>query len=488
MESFIQFLDPHLSLSLFRILHPKQSESLYSAQDHQTRIQLLCNTALFSKMRESNIPKDLFQGIEEKEEKRFNSLRSKYLKVLKAIETKKLSSIKKGFVSGNKHTKDLHFSQENFTLLFRIARGSYNRGQYEDSLRILELLLVVFEDDLTDPLEFYSAKVFSYVALVLSRGTTSLGSHLNGAKRRFRRDRTRVWEQIQHKEQSLGAFNQTLKKQVNDLKMRFFHLKIVLDYVVRKKHLLGRNAPCEHEDTPRKMSRKKSRRKSTRKMTQHTSEADNDAQDDNERKESELVELGETDWKMGKCLSVMLRSLGLANFDWEDSRMCDMLAYIFVLEVNLAEVASLWDLSKSQLFKSFQEMWFYARNSRAAESQSSIYRFLEALFVQFDFNGAGKLLKEVVKELDANWIFVNYKGEIYNRLLRVFMIVYRKVTNNVEEGFLADVLNIEEGDLKDLLGGEGIRGAELKEASQSHAEKLQIYMDKVQEIGKKLGA
>ena len=308
MESFLENLDPHVCLSLFSLLHPKQDPSLYSLEEKQAKLKLICNTALFSEMKENNIPKDFFSNIEEKENKKFESLRSKYTKILKAIENKKFSSINKKFLSGNKHTKDLHFSQENYTLLFRISRGCYNRGMYQESLRILQMLGVVFEEELPNKMEFYWAKVLSYTSLVLKKGTTSLGSNMSGARKRSRRDRVLLWEEIKIKEKQLSTFNLSMQKEVNRLKMKFFHLKIILDYVLRKKHLLGRNKSDEIEQTPEKKNRKKStRKKSTRKMTHQTQE-----EEEQEHKDSEIVDFLETEKKNGKCLSLMFRDIKLS--------------------------------------------------------------------------------------------------------------------------------------------------------------------------------
>ena len=486
MDSFIKYVDPHIGLSLFKLLHPKQDISQYSVKEHEQRLKLLSNTSLFSEMRQNKIPESLFESIEEKENKRFDSLRNKYTKILKAIESKKLSSINKKFVGNNKHTKDLHFSQENFTLLFRIARESYNRGKYADSMRILELLMVVFEEQLPDKMQFLWAKVLSYIALVLSSGTTSLGNSMNGAKRRFKRDRSLLWNEISKKEQNLSSFNLTLKKEIIDIKMRFFHLKIILDYVIRKKHLLERNKVNELEETPRKESRKKSRRKSTRKMTQNTQdEADVEEMD---RKDSELAEITEIEGKMGKCLHLIMKDLKLENFDWKQEEMRNMLAYIFILEVNLTEINKLKDMSKSQLFRGFKEMWFYVQECVSEGSNKSIYLFLEALFIEFDFEGASNFLKNIVKEIDSNWIFQNYKGEIYNQLLKIFVIVYKKITDKVDKAFLESMLNIEVNDLDELLDNTKTLSPEFKEIEQTQMEKLNNYLVLTKELNKKLKA
>jgi hypothetical protein len=484
MDSFLKYIDPHIGLSLFSLLHPKQDISGYTLEDHEQRLKLLSNTSLFEKMRENKIPETLFAPIEEKENKRFESLRKKYTKILKAVEAKKLSSINKKFVSNNKHTKDLHFSQENFTLLFRIARESYNRGKYADSVKILELLMVVFEEELPDRLQFLWAKVVSYIALVLSCGTTALGTSMNGARRRFKRDRSLLWNEISKKEKDLSSFNLTLKKELIDIKMRFFHLKIILDYVIRKKHLLERNKENELEETPRKESRKKSRRKSTRKMTHQTQ--DEGEGEDTERKDSELAEITEIESKMGKCLHLMMKDLKLENFDWKQEEMRNMLAYIFVLEVNLTEISKLKDMSRSQLVRGFQEMWFYVRECISEGKNKSIYLFLEALFLQFDFEGAAGYLKNIVKEIDNNWIFQNYKGEIYNQLLKIFVIVYRKVTEKVDKAFLENMLSIEVNDLGELLDNTNVMANELKEVQQTQMERLQGYLASAQELNKKL--
>ena len=478
MDSFLNHLDPHVNLSLFSLLHPKQDLTQYSSEENQKRLRLICNTALFSEMRENKIPLDFFSLIEEKENKKFETLRKKYTKVLKAIENKKFSSLNKKFISSNKHTKDLHFSQENFTLLFRISRGFYNRGKYQDSLRILQMLSVVFEDEIQNKMEFYWAKVFSYTALVLKKGSTALGSNMSGAKKRFRKDRGFLWEEILEKEKKMSTFNLSLQKEVNNLKMRFFHLKIVLDYVMRKKHLLGRNKADEGEQTPEKKMRKKSRRKSTRKMTHQTQE-----EEEPEHKESEMIEFLETE-KMGKCLSLMLKDIGLANFDWTQGELRNMLAYIFVLEVNIENMRSLRNMSRSTVVKGFKEMWFYVQDH--AENKMAIFSFLEALFVGFDFKEAAGFLKNVMKEIESNWMFMNYKGEIYNQLLKMFVIVYQRVTEKVDEEFLGNLLNIEKDELKDLLKTGGNQANEVKEVQQTQVEKLKEYLVFAENLHKKL--
>jgi 5-hydroxyisourate hydrolase-like protein (transthyretin family) len=433
-------------------------------------------------MRTNKIPEGLFSSLEEKENKRFETLRNKYTKILKVIESKKLSSINKKFISNNKHTKDLHFSQENFTLLFRIARESYNRGKYADSLKILEMLFVVFEEELPDSLQFYWAKVLSYVALVLSKGTTALGANMNGSKRRFKRDRLSLWSEICKKEKELSTFNLALQKEVIDIKMKFFHIKIVLDYVIRKKHLLGRNKTETMEETPRKMSRKKSRRKSTRKMTHNTG----DEGDEMDRKDSELAEIAEVDTKMGKCLQLMMKDIKLENFDWKEEEMRNMLVYIFILEVNLEEISKLKDMSKSQLVRGFREMWFYVKEYLSEKSNNSLYSFMESLYIQFDFEESAQHLKNIVKQIDNDWIFQNYKGEIYNQLLKMFVIVYKKVTEKVDKTFLENILNIEVNDLDELLSNSGNNSSELKEVEQTQVERLQTYLKSAQALKKQL--
>ena len=467
MDSFLNHLDPHVNLSLFSLLHPKQDPSQYSSEENQKRLRLVCNTALFSDMRQNKIPTDFYSIIEQKQNKKFETLKSKYTKVLKAIESKKFSSLNKKFITTNKHTKDLHFSQENFTLLFRIARGFYNRGKYQESLRILQMLSVVFEDELPDKMEFYWAKVFSYTALVLKQGTTSLGSNMSGAKKRFRKDRQSLLEQIQIKEQQLSTFNLSLQKEVNKMKIRFFHLKIVMDYVIKKKHLLARNKSDQDQT-----NQTKTRKKSSRKMTQPTQE---------EHKDSELLDMLETDQKMGKCLSLMLRDIGLANFDWTQTELTNMLAYIFVLEVNIDSMRSQRNMSRSSVVKGFNQMWFYVQEQT---SQMAIFSFLQALFVEFDFEAAAGFLKNVLKEIDSNWMFMNYKGEIYNQLLKMFVIVYQKVTETVDQEFVGNLLNIDEDELTDLFDMEG--NDELKEVQQTQVEKLQEYLIFANDLQKKL--
>lgn len=482
MENLKSNLDPQLNLLLFSLLHPQQDRSMHTKEDHLTRLRLLAQTARYSEMRDNKIPAELFEAVEEKDQKRFDSLKKKYTKILKVVESRKLSSINKKFVSSNKHTKDLHFSQENFVLLSRIARGHYNRGQFEESLRILTLLGVAFEEELPSKMDFYWAKVFSYMALVLERGSLKLGTQLNGAKRRFRKDWSAISKLIEEKGKELSAFNLALQKEVNELKMKFFYAKIVLEYVIRKEHLLARHKPAELEETPRKSSHKKSRKKSTRKMTHQTNDEQPEVNEEADRKDSELADLPEQEAKLGKCLNFMLQKLGLVNFDWSKSETRNTLGYLFVLEVNIDEMLKLKDLSNSRLVRGFNEMWFYAKAHKGAQNQMAFFSFMEALFLRFDFEEATKFLKEVNKEIDGNWIFVNYKGEIYNRILKILVMVFEKVTGSKDKAFLAELLGIESSGLEDVMGQKPTQTAELKEAKQSTRERLNQYLLATREL------
>ena len=271
-----------------------------------------------------------------------------------------------------------------------------------------------------------------------------------------------------------------MQKEVNRLKMKFFHLKIILDYVLRKKHLLGRNKSDEIEQTPEKKNRKKStRKKSTRKMTHQTQE------EEQEHKDSEIVDFLETEKKNGKCLSLMLRDIKLANFDWKNTELRNMLAYIFILEVNLEEMTLLKNMSRSKVVKGFKEIWFYVKG-HSEENNMAVFSFMESLFIQFDFTAAAGFLKQVMKEIENNWMFLNYKGEIYNQLLKMFMIVYVKVTNKVDNSFLENLLSIDKEGLQDLLKTDPNNSENVKEVKQTQVERLQDYLSFAENLQKKL--
>lgn len=458
MNNLVNNLDAQLTLHLFKILHPLQDPSLYSKSDNQTRLRLLSQTSKFNKMREEGIPEDLFLETEVKEQKKFEILKGKYSKVLKIVETKKLSSITKKFVTGNKHFKDLHFSLENFEILMKISESYYSRGQYIESIKIMHLLNLIFEEDIEDKLSFYWSKVTVYLTLVLSKGSTNLG--MSGTRRSFRRDWENLWKQVRLQQSQLSSFDSQSQKQFNSLKLQLIHAQIVIDYVIKKKHLLGRNKDFEEESTLLKSKHKKSRKKSARKLTQNTQEPEEINVE--ERKESELIDImNENDEKMGKCLSLIIKDLKLENFDWSKSDLRDTLGYLFILEVNIKQILKKKNMSNSQLVQGFKEIWFYIEHQKSQSNEedkkdSLLFNFLDELLNNFDFEKAGQILMQIPKDVEKNWLFLNYKGEIFNNLLEIFMIVFSRVSNKLNEEILGPLLGMDLEGARETLKSTGL--------------------------------
>lgn len=476
MESIIPHVDPQIALPLLKILQPANP----TQEVKELNLKILCRTALFDQMRSEQIPEDLFSDIEAKSNKNFEQLTSKYQKILKLVDNKKFSSINKELLLEKNYLRDLHFSIENFNLLFKISKGLVDRAKFRDALVLLQLLEVTFQEQIPNKLSFYWAKVISYLALVLQRGTTSLGSKLNGAKKKFRKDLAALWSQIELISSEASEFDVQAKQRAVNLKMGFLRLQVIQDYVVKKSVILARNQ-TDQEDLAEKIKRKKSKKLSSRKNTKKSS-ADIKVQNDTENRklsenggepssQSALVNKNQKNQKIGKALHLILNEIGLANFDWNSPSMIELLASIFILESEPSSLHSLKNMGQSIIHSAYQEIKFYLESQNVDIKQHVLLKFLSELIENFDFEAAGAMIQKFKSKVDHDWIFGNFKGEIVNKMLAIMVIVYNKIVNEIDLQFLEKVLGLNQDAVADLLKETGIgKGnmTQIKEESRLH--------------------
>ena len=475
MDSILPHLEPQISLPLIKILKPVNRDQ--TQQEEELRLRLLSRTCMFDQMRQENIPEDLFSEIEERSNKQFSHLTSKYPKILKMIDNKRISSINKEFVKEKSYLKDLHFSIENFTLLMRISRGLSDRGQLKKSLVLLHLLEVVFEDQILDKLTFYWAKVVAYLSLVLQKGTTSLGSRLNGSKKRFKKDFALLWAQIKQQNAAVSEFDVEGKKRITNLKITFLRLQVVQEYVLKKPMLLARNQDA-NEDALEKAKRKKSKQKGSRKNTKKSS-AEIKIQEDSEpeeRKDSEPTIEYKSDMqnksykaknqKVGRCLSLILREIELANYEWKSTGMVNMLGNLFILESDPKSLNALKNMSQSVIYKAYLEIKFYLESQSYEMGDYLLINFVRELLENFDFSKAAELIQQVKSQVDQDWIFGNFKGEIVNKLLSLFVIVYNRIVIEVDFEFLEKVLGLNREAIQDVLKEAGVIKSEMAQIKE----------------------
>ena len=170
--------------------------------------------------------------------------------------------------------------------------------------------------------------------------------------------------------------------------------------------------------------------------------------------------------KVGRCLSLILREIELANFEWKSTGMVNMLGYLFILESDPKSLNALKNMSQSIIYKAYLEIKFYLESQSCEIGDYLLINFVRELLENFDFSKAAELIQKVKSQVDQDWIFGNFKGEIVNKLLSLFVIIYNRIVIEVDFEFLEKVLGLNREAIQEVLKEAGVIKSEMAQIKE----------------------